>query len=196
MPIYKAPLRDQQFVLHELLGSVAELNALPRYAELDADTINHVVEEAGRFCEDHLMPTNVPGDVEGCTHDPETKAVRTPSGFKAAYDAFRAAGWQGLAGETEYGGQGLPHLLQIAFYEMQYSTNQAWAMYPGLTIGAYECLLKHASPEQKALYLPKMTSGEWTGTMCLTEAHCGTDLGMLRTKAVPQPDGSYKLTGE
>ena len=106
------------------------------------------------------------------------------------------AGWQGLAAETEYGGQGLPHLLQIAFYEMQYSTNQAWAMYPGLTIGAYECLLKHGSKEQKDLYLPKMMAGQWTGTMCLTEAHCGTDLGMLRTKADPQPDGSYTITGE
>jgi len=196
MPSYKAPLRDQQFVLHELLGAVDELNALPRYAELDAHTINHVVEEAGKFCEDVLLPTNRPGDEEGCTYDPDAKSVRTPTGFKAAYDAFREAGWQGLAAETEYGGQGLPHLLQIAFYEMQYSTNQAWAMYPGLTIGAYECLLKHASDEQKSLYLPKMTSGEWTGTMCLTEPHCGTDLGMLRAKAVPQPDGSYRLTGE
>jgi alkylation response protein AidB-like acyl-CoA dehydrogenase len=122
--------------------------------------------------------------------------VRAPKGFREAYDQFRAAHWQGLAADQEYGGQGLPHLLQIALYEMQYSTNQSWAMYPGLTVGAYECLLVHGSKEQKDLYLPKLASGEWTGTMCLTEAHCGTDLGMLRTKAEPQSDGSYKLTGE
>ena len=196
MPSYKAPLRDQQFVLHEVLGAVDALREMPRYAELDADTVNQVVEEAGKFCEEQLLPINLSGDEEGCRYDADSKSVRTPKGFKAAYDAFREAGWQGLAAETEYGGQGLPHLLQIVFYEMQYSTNQAWAMYPGLTIGAYECLLKHASEEQKNLYLPKLTSGQWTGTMCLTEPHCGTDLGMLRTKAEPQADGSYKLTGE
>lgn len=196
MPSYKAPLRDQQFVLHEVLGVVDALKEMPRYAELDADLVNHVIEEAGKFCEEILLPINRSGDEEGCVLDPATKSVKTPTGFKEAYDAFRAAGWQGLAAEHEYGGQGLPHLLQIIFYEMQYSTNQAWAMYPGLTIGAYECLLRHASDEQKNLYLPKMVSGQWTGTMCLTEPHCGTDLGMLRTKAEPQADGSYKLTGE
>jgi len=196
MPSYKAPLRDQQFVLHEVLGAVDVLRQMPRYAELDADTVNQVIEEAGKFCEDQLLPINRSGDEEGCIYDAASRKVTTPRGFKEAYDAFRDAGWQGLAAETEYGGQGLPHLLQIAFYEMQYSTNQAWAMYPGLTIGAYECLLKHASDEQKDLYLPKLASGQWTGTMCLTEPHCGTDLGMLRTKAEPQPDGSYRLTGE
>jgi alkylation response protein AidB-like acyl-CoA dehydrogenase len=196
MPSYKAPFRDQQFVLHEVLGAVEALRAMPRYAELDVDTVNQVVEEAGRFCEEVLLPTNRAGDEEGCTYDAQARSVKTPAGFKAAYDAFCAAGWPGLAAETEYGGQGLPHLLQIAFYEMQYSTNQAWAMYPGLTIGASECLLAHGSEEQKNLYLPKMTSGQWTGTMCLTEPHCGTDLGMLRSKAEPQRDGSYKLTGE
>jgi alkylation response protein AidB-like acyl-CoA dehydrogenase len=183
-------------VLHEVLGVVDALKQMPRYADIDVDIVNHVVEEAGKFCEEILLPTNQVGDEEGCTYDPVTKAVKTPTGFKEAFDAFRAAGWQGLAAEHEYGGQGLPHLLQIVFYEMQYSTNQAWAMYPGLTIGAYELLEKHGSAEQKNLYLPKMTSGQWTGTMCLTEPHCGTDLGMLRTKAEPQADGSYKLTGE
>ena len=196
MPSYKAPLRDQQFVLHEVLGAVDTLKQMPRYADIDVDIVNHVVEEAGKFCEEILLPTNQVGDEDGCTYDPATKSVKTPTGFKQAFDAFREAGWQGLAAEHEYGGQGLPHLLQIVFYEMQYSTNQAWAMYPGLTIGAYELLEKHGSPEQKNLYLPKMTSGQWTGTMCLTEPHCGTDLGMLRTKAEPQADGSYKLTGE
>ncbi|MGZ9031929.1 MAG: acyl-CoA dehydrogenase family protein, partial [Burkholderiaceae bacterium] len=196
MPSYKAPLRDQQFVLHEVLGAVDALKQMPRYADIDIDTVNQVVEEAGKFCEQILLPTNQVGDEEGCTYDPETKSVKTPTGFKEAFEAFCEAGWQGLAAEHEYGGQGLPHLLQIVFYEMQYSTNQAWAMYPGLTIGAYELLEKHGAAEQKTLYLPKMTSGQWTGTMCLTESHCGTDLGMLRTKAEPQVDGSYKLTGE
>jgi alkylation response protein AidB-like acyl-CoA dehydrogenase len=195
MPIYKAPFRDQQFVIHEVLGAVDMLKPLPRYADLDADTINQVVEEAGKFCEELLLPVNQSGDAEGCAYDVASRSVKTPRGFKHAYEAFCAAGWPGLAGETEYGGQGLPHLLQIAFYEMQYSTNQAWAMYPGLTIGATECFLLHGSEEQKNLYLPKLTSGQWTGTMCLTEPHCGTDLGMLRTKAEPQVDGSYRLTG-
>jgi alkylation response protein AidB-like acyl-CoA dehydrogenase len=195
MPQYKAPLRDQQFVMHELLNAVDELKAMPAYAELDADTVNQVVEEAGKFCEEVLLPINRSGDEEGCRYDPATHAVTTPKGFKEAFQQFCAAGWQGLANDTAYGGQGLPRLLQIAFYEMQYSTNQAWAMYPGLSIGAYECLHVHASAELKDLYLPKLTSGEWTGTMCLTEPHCGTDLGLLRTKAIPQGDGSYKLTG-
>ncbi|MDQ3187803.1 MAG: acyl-CoA dehydrogenase C-terminal domain-containing protein [Pseudomonadota bacterium] len=196
MPIYKAPLRDQQFVMHEVLGAVELLKASPRYAELDADTMNQVVEQAGKFCEDLLLPVNQSGDAEGCTYTASTRVVKTPRGFKQAYEAFCAAGWPGLAGDTEYGGQGLPHLLQIAFYEMQYSTNQAWAMYPGLTIGASECLLLHGVEEQKNLYLPKLISGQWTGTMCLTEPQCGTDLGMLRTKAEPQSDGSYRLTGQ
>jgi len=196
MPIYSPPLRDQQFVMHEVLGAADQLKRMPRHAEVDADVINHVLEEAGRFCAEILLPLNQSGDEEGCHFDAKTKEVRAPKGFRAAYDQFRAAHWQGLAAEQEYGGQGLPHLLQIALYEMQYSTNQAWAMYPGLTVGAYECLLAHGSKEQKDLYLPKLTSGQWTGTMCLTEPHCGTDLGLLRTKAVPQADGSYAISGE
>ena len=195
MPIYKAPFRDQQFVMHEVLGAVDMLRPLSRYADLDTDTLNQVIEEAGKFCEELLLPVNQSGDAEGCTYDVASRSVKTPRGFKEAYEAFCAAGWPGLAGETEYGGQGLPHLLQIAFYEMQYSTNQAWAMYPGLTIGANECLLLHGNEQQKNLYLPKLTSGKWAGTMCLTEPHCGTDLGMLRTRAEPQADGSYRLTG-
>jgi len=195
MPVYTPPLRDQQFVIHEVLGAVDALKAMPHFHEIDAEVVNHVVEEAGKFCAEVLQPINLSGDEEGCTYDPATHTVTTPKGFKEAFEVFRAAGWQGLAAEHEYGGQALPHLLQIAFYEMQYSTNQAWAMYPGLTIGAYECLHVHATKAQKDLYLPKLVSGEWTGTMCLTEAHCGTDLGMLRTKAEPQADGSYRLTG-
>jgi alkylation response protein AidB-like acyl-CoA dehydrogenase len=196
MPVYTPPLRDQQFVLHEVLGAAEHLQAMPRYAEVDADVLNQVVEEAGKFCAEVLMPLNQSGDQEGCTYDAASHTVTTPQGFRAAYDLFRAAHWQGLSAEQEYGGQGLPHLLQIAFYEMQYSANESWAMYPGLTVGAYECLLAHGSTAQKDLYLPKLVSGEWTGTMCLTEPHCGTDLGMLRTRAEPQADGSYKLSGE
>jgi len=196
MPIYSPPLRDQQFVMHELLGVAEQLKRIPRYQDVDADLINHVLEEAGRFCAEELLPINLSGDEEGCVFDPQTKEVRTPKGFREVYDHFRAGHWQGLAAEHEYGGQGLPHLMQIALYEMQYSTNQAWAMYPGLTVGAYECLLASGSKAQKDLYLPKLTSGQWTGTMCLTEPHCGTDLGMLRSKAVPNPDGSYAITGE
>ena len=196
MPIYTPPLRDQQFVLHELLGAADQLKDVPRYAEVDADVLNHVLEEAGKFCAEVLLPLNQTGDEQGCTYDPETKEVKAPPGFREAFDQFRAAHWQGLASEHEYGGQGLPHLMQIALYEMQYSTNQAWAMYPGLTVGAYECILANGSKEQKDLYLPKLTSGEWTGTMCLTESHCGTDLGLLRTKAEPRADGSHALTGE
>jgi alkylation response protein AidB-like acyl-CoA dehydrogenase len=195
MPTYTPPLRDQKFILHEVLNAVDELKAMPPHAEIDADTINQVVEEAGRFCAEVLLPINRSGDEEGCTFDPATHAVQTPKGFKEAYAQFRDAGWQGLSADPEVGGQGLPHLLQIAFYEMQYSCNQAWAMYPGLTNGAFECLMRHGTVEQKELFVTKLVSGTWTGTMCLTEAHCGTDLGMLRTKAEPRGDGSYALTG-
>jgi alkylation response protein AidB-like acyl-CoA dehydrogenase len=195
MPIYTPPLRDQQFVLHELLNAADKLKAMPRYKDIDAETLNQVIEAAGIFCAEVLQPINLSGDEEGCRYDPATHEVKTPKGFKAAYDAFREAGWQGLAADQEYGGQALPHLLQIAFYEMQYSANQAWAMYPGLTIGACECLQAHGSKALKDLYLPKLVSGQWTGTMCLTEPHCGSDLGMLRTRAEPQSDGSYRLTG-
>ena len=142
-----------------------------------------------------MLPLNQSGDAEGCTFDPATHVVRTPKGFKEAYQQFRDAGWQGLAAQPEYGGQGLPHVLQVAFYEMQYSCNQAWAMYPGLTNGAYECLMRHGTAEQKELFVTKLVSATWSGTMCLTEPHCGTDLGMLRTKAEPRGDGSYSLTG-
>jgi alkylation response protein AidB-like acyl-CoA dehydrogenase len=195
MPTYKAPLRDLQFVIHELLHAVDDLRASPRYADLDADTVNQVLEEAGRFSEEVLHPLNLPGDSEGCTYDPATHAVRTPAGFRDAFTQFREAGWQGLTAEAAHGGQALPVMLQVAFDEMRCAANQAWTMYSGLTLGAYECLLAHGSPAIQALYLPKLATGEWTGTMCLTEPHCGTDLGMLRTRAEPQDGGSYKITG-
>ena len=196
MPLYNPPLRDQQFVIHEVLGAVNEYKRMAPHREVDAGVVDQVLEEAGRFCAEVLLPINRSGDEEGCTYDPQSHAVRAPQGFRAAYDQFRAAQWQGIAADPEYGGQGLPHLLQVALYEMQYSTNQSWSMYSGLTVGAYECLHAHGTTAQKDLYLPKLVSGEWTGTMCLTEPHCGTDLGMLRAKAEPQPDGSYRITGE
>ncbi|MCI1193164.1 acyl-CoA dehydrogenase C-terminal domain-containing protein [Calidifontimicrobium sp. SYSU G02091] len=196
MPTYTPPLRDMQFVMHELLHAVDELKSIPRHADVDADTLNAVVEEAGKFAAKVLAPLNPVGDREGCTLDKATHEVRTPTGFKDAYAQYVAGGWPALSCEPEYGGQGLPLLLNQCLYEMLNSANQAWTMYPGLAHGAYECLLAHGTPEQKRLYLPKIVSGEWAGTMCLTEPHCGTDLGLLRTKAEPQPDGTYKLTGQ
>jgi len=196
MPSYTPPLRDMQFVLHEVLNVTDELKACPRHAEIDADTLNAVLEEGGKFAADITFPLNIPGDTEGCTLDKATHEVKAPSGFKAAYAQYVEGGWAALSCDPEYGGQGLPFVVNQCFYEMMNSANQAWTMYPGLSHGAYEALHAHGTPEQKALYLPKLTSGEWTGTMCLTEPHCGTDLGLLRTKAEPQADGSYRLTGQ
>ena len=196
MPQYNPPLRDMQFVMHELLGAVDELKLMPKHAEIDADTLNAVLEEAGKFAAGVTAPLNSSGDAEGCVLDKTTHEVRTPKGFKEAYAKYVEGGWPALSCDPEYGGQGLPILLNQCLYEMLNSANQAWTMYPGLSHGAYEALHAHGTDEQKATYLPKLTSGEWTGTMCLTEPHCGTDLGLLRTKAEPQADGSYKLTGQ
>ncbi|MEY4755675.1 MAG: hypothetical protein RJA34_573 [Pseudomonadota bacterium] len=195
MPIYNPPLRDMQFVLHELFKVAGDLQAVPRYADLDADTINAVLEEAGKFAAEVAFPLNISGDTEGCQLDPVTHAVRTPAGFKAAYQQFVAGGWPALSCDPEFGGQGLPFVVNQCLYEMLNSANQAWTMYPGLTHGAYSALHAHGTEEQKQTYLHKMTSGEWTGSMCLTEPHCGTDLGLMRTRAEPQPDGSYRITG-
>jgi alkylation response protein AidB-like acyl-CoA dehydrogenase len=192
---YVAPIRDMQFVLHELLNVTEEFKNLPRYQEIDADIINQVLEEGAKFTQEVLFPLNHSGDREGCHFDAATKAVTTPKGFKEAYKQYVEGGWASLACDPEYGGQGLPVSLNNSFYEMLNSSNQAWGMYPGLSHGAYECLKEHGSDEQKKVYLPKLATGEWTGTMCLTEAHCGTDLGMLRSKAEPQADGSYLITG-
>ena len=192
---YIAPTRDMQFVLHELLDVENELKQLPAYADIDADIINQVLEEGGKFTSQVLFPLNHSGDREGCHYDKQTHSVTTPKGFKEAYQQYVAAGWPALSCDPKFGGQGLPLIINNSFYEMLNSSNQAWTMYPGLSHGAYECLHEHGTPEQQALYLPKLVSGEWTGTMCLTEPHCGTDLGMLRSKAEPQADGSYKITG-
>ena len=195
MPRYQPPLRDMQFVLHELLQIEGAFAQLPAHAELDVDTINQVREEGGKFTAEVLFPLNHSGDREGCHFDAASHSVATPKGFKDAYRQYVEAGWPSLACDPEFGGQGLPITLNNAFYEMLNASNQAWTMYPGLSHGAYECLHAHGTTEQKALYLPKLVSGEWTGTMCLTEPHCGTDLGMLKSKAAPQPDGSYRLSG-
>ena len=195
MPQYTPPLRDMQFVMHEVLDVVTELKALPAHAEIDVDTLNAVLEEGGKFAAAVLAPLNQGGDDEGCRLDKTTHEVTAPKGFKEAYAQYVAGGWPALSCDPAFGGQGLPQVVNQCFYEMLNSANQAWTMYPGLSHGAYECLHVHGSDEQKALYLGKLTSGQWTGTMCLTEAHCGTDLGMLRTKAEPLPDGGYKITG-
>jgi alkylation response protein AidB-like acyl-CoA dehydrogenase len=195
MPQYTPPLRDMQFVMHEVLGVVDELKALPPYADIDVDTINAVVEEAGKFASTVVAPLNQIGDREGCTLDKATHEVKAPTGFKEAYAKYVEGGWPALSSDPQYGGQGLPHLVNQCMFEMLNSSNQAWTMYPGLSHGAYECLATHGTDEQKKRFLPKLTSGHWTGTMCLTEAHCGTDLGLLRTKAEAQADGTYKITG-
>ena len=193
MGSYIPPLRDMQFVLHEVLDIENVLQGLPAHADMDADTINAVIEEAGKFASEVLFPLNQSGDQEGCQwHD---TVVTTPRGYKEAYQQYVQAGWPSLSCDEAYGGQGLPISLNNVLYEMINSANIAWTMYPGLSHGAYEALHAHGTDELKAQYLPKLASGEWTGTMCLTEPHCGTDLGLLRTKAEPQGDDSYKITG-
>ncbi|HEX2539565.1 MAG TPA: acyl-CoA dehydrogenase C-terminal domain-containing protein [Caldimonas sp.] len=195
MPSYTPPLRDMQFVLHEVLDVVAALKALPPHADIDADTINAVIEEGGKFASEVLAPLNRVGDEEGCHLDKETHEVRAPTGFKEAYAQYVEGGWPALSCDPAFGGQGLPYVVNQCLFEMLNSANQAWTMYPGLSHGAYECLHAHGSDEQKRLYLAKLTEGTWTGTMCLTEPQCGTDLGLLRTKSEPRSDGTYRLTG-
>ncbi|HEX2544899.1 MAG TPA: acyl-CoA dehydrogenase C-terminal domain-containing protein [Ramlibacter sp.] len=195
MPTYTPPLRDMQFVIHELFNVTEELKACPKHADIDVDTVNAVLEEGGKFAAEVAFPLNRIGDEQGCKLDPQSKEVKTPDGFKDAYAKFVEGGWPALSCDPEFGGQGLPFVLNQCLYEMLNSANQAWTMYPGLSHGAYEALHAHGTDEQKKLFLPKLVSGEWTGTMCLTEPHCGTDLGLLRTKAEPQPDGTYKITG-
>ena len=195
MPTYTPPLRDMQFVMHELLHVVDDFKSIPKHADIDADTINAVLEGAAQFASEVVFPLNISGDTEGCKLDLATHEVTTPKGFKAAYQQFVAGGWPALSCDPDFGGQGLPLVVNQCLYEMLNSANQAWAMYPGLTHGAYAALRTYGTPEQQATYLRKMTSGEWTGTMCLTEPHCGTDLGLMRTKAESLPDGTYKITG-
>jgi alkylation response protein AidB-like acyl-CoA dehydrogenase len=192
MPSYKAPLTDMRFVLHELYDSKT-IAALPGYEEFSPELMDSVLEEAAKFSEGVLFPINQSGDLEGCTY--ENGVVRTPAGFREAYNAFREGGWTAMASAPEFGGQGMPIAASMFVEEMLCSANVAFGLYPGLSHGAYLAIYHHGSEEQKQTYLPNIVAGKWSGTMCLTEAHCGTDLGMLRTKAMPNDDGSYTLTG-
>jgi len=193
MPSYKAPLRDMRFVFYELFKGDDLLVKLPGYEEMTPDLIDAILEEAGKVCEEVLAPLNRPGDEEGCRF--ENGAVYTPSGFKEAYNLFRDGGWTGIACDPAYGGQGLPKAVNSLVEEMICSANLSFGMYPGLSHGAYLAIEAHGTSELKERYLPKLAEGLWSGTMCLTEPHCGTDLGLVRSKAVPQGDGSYKITG-
>jgi len=192
MPSYTAPAKDMQFVLHETLR-VTEA-AIPGYDELDPAFTAAVLEEAGKLSAEVLAPLNAVGDREGCRL--ENGVVRTPTGFRAAYDQLSAGGWMALDGDPGHGGQGMPYLLHTAVGEMFVSANMAFNMYQGLTHGACSAIRAHGTPEQKARWLPKMIEGRWSGTMNLTEPHCGTDLGLMRTRAEPQADGSYAITGQ
>ena len=194
MPQYIPPLRDIQFVIHELLNADKTFATLPAFKDVDKDTINQIMEESGKFASEIAFPLNQVGDKEGCTRH-ENGSVTTPAGFKGAYQQYVESGWPSLSCDPQFGGQGLPQLLNCVLYEMLNSANQSWAMYPGLSHGAYECLHAHGTDDQKKIYLEKLVSGHWTGTMCLTEPQCGTDLGILKTKAEPLADGSYSITG-
>ncbi|MGJ7039590.1 alkylation response protein AidB-like acyl-CoA dehydrogenase [Shinella sp. BE166] len=194
MPIYKAPVNDTLFILNDVLA-LERYNNLPGFADATGDMVEAIAGEAAKVAEEVLFPVNLSGDQEGCTRNDDA-TVKTPKGFKQAYDLYRQGGWIGLAVPEEFGGQGLPYLLHTAVGEYMSSANMALTMYPGLTQGAIAAILVHGSDEQKAAYLPKMVEGTWTGTMNLTEPHCGTDLGLLRAKAVPQSDGSYRISGQ
>ena len=193
MPEYKAPLRDMDFVLNEVLNAEQHYQSLPGCEDATPDMVSAIMEEGAKFAERVLSPLNQIGDQQGCQWS--DGAVTTPEGFKDAYQQFVEGGWPSLAHEEEWGGQGLPESIGIIINEMVGTANWSWSMYPGLSHGAMNTLDAHGTDEQKETYLTKLVSGEWTGTMCLTEPHCGTDLGMLRTKAEPQEDGSYKLSG-
>ncbi|MDI7862292.1 acyl-CoA dehydrogenase C-terminal domain-containing protein [Rhizobiaceae bacterium n13] len=194
MPIYKAPVDDTLFILNDVLG-IERYNNLPGFSDATPDTIEAIVSEAAKLAEEVLFPLNHTGDQEGCIRK-EDGTVSVPKGFKEGYDQYCQGGWIGLAVPEEFGGQGLPYTLHSAVGEYMSSANMALMMYPGLTQGAIAAIVVHGSDEQKKTYLPKMIEGIWSGTMNLTEPHCGTDLGLLRTKAVPQADGSYRISGQ
>ena len=193
MPSYRAPVKDTQFVLDAIVG-LEKYSNLAGFADATPDVVKAILEEGGKFCENILAPINLSGDIEGCSrHD--DGSVTTPAGFKAAYAAFIDAGWGTLMADTAHGGQGLPYVVGTAFAEYMSSSNMAFGMYPGLSEGAQAAIEAVGSAAQKHQYLPRMVSGHWTGTMNLTEAHCGTDLGLIRTKAAPNDDGSHAITG-
>ncbi|WP_210497047.1 acyl-CoA dehydrogenase C-terminal domain-containing protein [Microvirga antarctica] len=193
MPHYKAPVDDVMFLLRDVFP-IEQHHNLPGFADATADTVEAILTEGAKLCEEIFLPLNRTGDLEGCVRESDG-SVRTPAGYKAAYDAYVAGGWMGLSMPEAFGGQGLPTTLNVVMQEFQSSANLALAMYPGLTQGAIAALLQHGSEEIKRTYVPPMVAGTWTGTMNLTEPHCGTDLGLLKTKAVPNPDGSYAITG-
>ncbi len=193
MPVYKAPTRDARFLINEVLR-IQDYAALPGFAGATPDMVDAVVEEAGKFCSEVLAPINLAGDQEGCTRHADG-SVTVPAVYKPVFAQFREAGWSTLSVAEEFGGQGLPHVLGMLLEEFMSSANQAFSMYPGLTAGAISAILAKGSPEQKAKYVPKMVTCEWLGTMNLTQPQCGTHLGLIRTRAVPQADGSYAITG-
>ena len=192
MTTYQAPLRDMKFILNEFL-QIQKYDNLPGFSEASPDIVDAILEEGAKLAQEVLHPINQSGDKEGCHWD--NGDVTTPKGFKEAYQTFVEGGWPALTSDPDFGGQGLPHVLGVAFNEMVSAANMAFCMYPGLSHGAYSAIHSWGTDEQKQTYLPKLVSGEWTGTMNLTEPHCGTDLGLMRTKAEPQGDGSYKITG-
>lgn len=194
MPVYKAPVKDTLFILNDVLG-IERYNNLPGFADASADMVEAIATEAAKLAEERLFPLNLSGDQQGCKRA-DDGSVSVPDGFKPAYDAYCEGGWLGLAVPEQYGGQGLPYTMHCAIGEYMSSANLSLMMYPGLTQGAIAAILVHGTDEQKNKYLPKMVAGTWSGTMNLTEPHCGTDLGLLRTKAVPQGDGSYKISGQ
>ena len=196
MPVYKAPLDDLNFLLNDLWPA-DKLSDLPGYEDATPDILTAVLEEGGRICEQELFPLNMNGDSEGCQYSAEDHSVKTPKGFKEAYKTYCEGMWNGLSSDPEYGGQGLPHTLNTIMAELISSANMSFGMYPGLTQGAINALKLYGSDQQKETYLPKMISGEWSGTMNLTEPHCGTDLGLIKTKADPTGDNdqSYAISG-
>jgi acyl-CoA dehydrogenase len=194
MPSYKAPVEEVLFLLHDVF-QIQRYNNLPGFAEATPDVVEAIVSEAAKLCEETLLPLNQTGDRAGCVRN-EDGSVTTPHGFKEAYRAFVDGGWVGLAADPDYGGQGLPYTLAQIVNEFASSANMAFAMYPGLSQGALAALLAHGTDAQKKMFVPKLVSGDWSGTMNLTESHCGTDLGLLKTKAIPNGDGSYTIFGE
>lgn len=193
MPTYKAPLRDMRFLLNEVFDYPKHYSKLSNGADATPDMVEAILGEAARLCEDVLAPLNLSGDLEGCHF--ENGNVTTPKGFKEAYQQYVAGGWQGLSHPVEYGGQGLPMSMGLLKSEMMGTANWSFTMYPGLSLGCMNTIMQHGTEEQKNLFMPPLVEGRWTGTMCLTEPQCGTDLGQMKTKAEPQADGSYKLTG-